>query len=214
MFRLFFGIGAKITVITFIMLSLCLPCFAIQFSQPVEIGHSVHNGDMGGGHYITGYNQIKAKKYYNPYKKRYSDSHFESGYATFDGGNLYLHIESPHKRELRIGASDKKNTILASIGDIYKISTDQGITLYFLTGDAEGIGFTLIGKREDGRFVKYVDGAAIYYKYYNDLCSYFPSCKVDGDSIIVNYNLPYKDRELVIKLKWDAAAQWFSYERI
>ena len=103
---------------------------------------------------------------------------------------------------------------MASIGDIYKISTDQGITLYFLTGDAEGIGFTLIGKREDGRFVKYVDGAAIYYKYYNDLCSYFPSCKVDGDSIIVNYNLPYKDRELVIKLKWDAAAQWFSYERI
>ena len=206
-------ISVKTILLSLLLLTLCMPCFAMRFSQPVEIGSSSYNGDMGGGHYIVGFNQIKAKKYYNPYKK--TSTGYESGYATFDGGNLYLHIESPHKRELKIGASDKKNTVSASIGHIYKISTDQGITLYFLTGDAEGAGFTLIGKREDGRFVKYVDGGAIYYKYYSNLCAYFPSCEVVSDGIIVHYNMPYRDREdLVIKLRWDAAAKWFSYERI
>ena len=190
-------------------------CFAMQFSQPVKIGASSCNHNMGGGHYIEGATIINASQYYNPYKKNYTG--YDKGYATFDDGNLYIHYDGATVWEVKIGASDKSNTIQTTCGPIYKINTDQGITLYFLPGEEEGIAFTLIGRREDGRYVKYADGDAIYRTYYNQYYSFLNTFEVKGDSIIVRYgisdainNIP----ELIVKLKWDEGAKWFRYERI
>lgn len=200
---------------TVLVISAAASCFAMQFSQPVKIGASSCNHNMGGGHYIEGATKINASQYYNTSKKRYTG--YDKGYATFDGGNLYIHYDGATVGKVRVGASDKSNTIQTTCGPIYRINTDRGITLYLLPGEDEGIAFTLIGKREDGRYVKYVDGDAIYRTYYNQYYSFLNTFEVKGDSIIVRYgisdainNIP----ELIVKLKWDEAAKWFSYERI
>lgn len=184
-------------------------CFAMQFSQPVKIGGSVFSYNMGGGHTIEGATKINASKYYNPYRNRYTG--YDKGYATFDSGNLYLHYDGGNKNLVRIGAADKKNTVQAPVGGIYKINTDQGITLYFLTGDNEGCAFTLVGKRADGRFVKYVDGDAVYQSLYgNQGAAYWCTLDVTQNSIIVHY----RGSDLNVKLQWDEAAKWFSYARL
>lgn len=199
----------KITILVMVFaLGIATTCFAMQFSRPEELGSSVFSYNMGGGHTIEGATKINASKYYNPYRKRYTG--YDKGYATFDGGNLYLHYDGANKNLVRIGAPDKKNTVQAPVGGIYKINTDQGITLYFLTGDNEGCAFTLIGKRADGRFVKYVDGDALYQTYEKRNVAYWCTFDVHKDSIFVQY----RGSNLNVKLQWDEAAKWFSYARI
>ena len=183
-------------------------CFAMQFQQPVKLGGSVFSYNMGGGHTIEGATKINASKYYNPIRKRYTG--YDTGYATFDGGTLYLHYDGANINLVRIGASEKKNTVQAPVGGIYKINTDQRITLYFLTGDIEGCGFTLVGKREDGRFVKYVDGESVYQFYERRGGAYWCTFDVNKDNIVVHY----RGTNLNVKLQWDEAAKWFSYAKI
>ena len=196
-----------------LVMSTIASCFAMQLSQPVKIGMSRCNHNMGGGHFIEGATNIKASQYYNPYREKYTG--YDKGYATFDGGKLYVHYDGATVWEVKIGNSNKSNTIQTTCGTIYKINTDKGITLYFLPGEEEGIAFTLIGRREDGRYVKYVDGDAIWRTYYNQYYSFYNTFEVKGDSIIVRYGIPVKNmRDLIVKLKWDDAAKWFSYERI
>lgn len=205
MFRTCFS---KTAGLLLVLLSLSLPCFAMKFQQPLKLGGSVFSYNMGGGHTIEGATKINASQYFNPYRKRYTG--YDKGYATFDGGNLYLHYDGGNISLVRIGASDKKNTVQAPVGGIYKINTDQGITLYFLTGDNEGCAFTLVGKRPDGRFVKYVDGDSVYHIYESRGAAYWCTFDVNKDNIIVHY----RGTNLNVKLQWDEAAKWFSYAKI
>ena len=191
-----------------LVMSTVASCFAMQFSQPVKIGASRCNHNMGGSHFIEGSTKIDASQYYNPYKKGYTG--YDKGYATFDGGKLYIHYDGANVMEVKIGDSDKSNTIQNTCGSIHKINTERGITLYFLPGEEEGMGFTLIGRREDGRFVNYIDGVAIYRSFFNRLMPYWVTFEVNNDNIIVHYT----GTDLNLKLKWNEAAKWFSYTRL
>ena len=201
----------KITLLaTALVMSTAASCFAMQFSQPVEIGSSFCDHFIGKGHTIEGATEIKANKYYHPIKKAYLGC-YDKGYATFDGGKLYVYYDGANQCLIRIGASDRTNTVQTACGGISKINTDQGITLYLLTGDGEGYpSYALVGKRADGRFVKYVDGTAIDKAYRINSAPYWYTFDVNKDNIIVHYH----DGNINIKLQWDEAAKWFSYARL
>ena len=140
---------------------------------------------------------------------------FDKGYATFDGGKLYVHYEGGTQPLVRIGTSDKSNTVQVPCGSIYKINTDQGITLYFLNGDGYGYpSYRLIGKRADGRFVKYVEGEAIDKAYGVGGGDQWYTIDVKKDSIIVHYRMGAKEIFKSVKLQWDESAKWFSYAKI
>ena len=201
---------SKIAGLMLVPLFLSLPCFAMQFSQPVELGSSFFGHYNTTGHQIEGATKINVTRYLHPVKKAYLG--FDKGYATFDGGKLYVHYEGGSQPLVRIGASDKSNTIQIPCGGIYKINTDQGITLYFLNGDGYGYpSYRLIGKRADGRFVKYVESEAIDKAYGIRSGEHWYTFDVNKDSIIVHYKeLP----NFNVKLQWDEAAKWFSYAKI
>lgn len=203
----------KILGSTLALLSLSLPCFAMQFSQPVKLGSSFFGHFNTTGHEIEGATKINATKYFHPVKKAYMG--YDKGYATFDGGKLYVHYEGGTQPLVRIGSSDKSNTVQIPCGSINKINTDQGITLYFLNGDGYGYpSYRLIGKRADGRFVKFVDGEAIDQAYGIKSAPYWYSFDTNKDSIIVHYRIGAKEIIKSIKLQWDEGAKWFSYAKI
>ena len=202
-----------------LVMSTAASCFAMQFSQPVKVGVSFCDPYNGYGHQIEGATEIKAKKYFHPVKKAYLG--YDKGYATFDGGKLYVYYDGANNFTVRIGASDRANTVQTECGAgaISKINTDQGITFYFFNGvDAYGErgqypSYELIGKRADGRFVKYVEGVAID-KAYGISQGYdqtYYTIDVKKDSIIVHYR---SLDNVNIKLQWDEAAKWFSYARL
>ncbi len=203
---------SKTAGLLLVLLTLSLPCFAMQFSQPVELGSSFFGHYNTTGHQIEGATKINVTRYLHPVKKAYLG--YDKGYATFDGGKLYVHYEGGTQPLVRIGSSDKSNTVQVPCGSIYKINTDQGIALYFLNGDGYGYpSYRLIGKRADGRFVKYVEGEAIDKVYgfrWGDQTFY--SFDVNKDSIIVHYHTFPMNHS--VKLQWDEAAKWFSYAKI
>lgn len=189
--------------------------FAMQFSPPVRVGSSSFNINRGGGHFFEGANKINATQYYNPYKK--ANSGYDKGYATFDNGQLYVHIEGGKVNTMvRVGAADKANTIETTCGIIEKINTDQDIKLYLLSGIYEDDGFKLIGRRADGRYVKYADGNNLFYQYFKlkGLAGNY-RYQVFKDCIVFTYvgNGPFGSGPK-IKLQWDDKAQWFGVERI
>ena len=185
--------------------------FAFQMSQPVRIGSVSYN--MGGGLSFEGANQVKANQFYNTSRNRYTG--YDKGYATFDNGKLFIHfINNPR---FKIGDSNISNTIPATAGLIYKISTDSQITLYWLYSGDESTGFQLIGRRADGRYVKYADGDKIFEDYINKkgLPGGNTIKSVYGNTILVEYRgLGMPNEWPIVKLQWDDKAQWFSVARI
>lgn len=206
----------KLTSLVFSMvltIILSATCFAMQFSQPVELGVSSYGYFNTTGHQIEGATRIKANKYFHPVKKTYTG--YDKGYATFDGGKLYVYYDGAEECLVRIGADDRTNTVQTACGRISRINTDQGITLYFLNGGGENYpSYALIGKRADGRFVKYVNGEAIDKAYGIGGGDQWYSIDVKKDSIIVHYRMGAKEIFKRVKLQWDEAAKWFSYEKI
>jgi len=158
--------------------------------------------------------KVNASQYYNPYRKRYTG--YDKGYAVFDGGRLYVHFDSGKDFRYSIGSADKNNTVKVAGGRIQKITTDQGITLYILNTGLDP-NFVLIGRRKDGRFVKYIDSSNIFDKDRSLLHGdYVGDFEVQGDALIYHY--PTGDVRTMasgpkFRFKWNDNSQWFGYER-
>ena len=138
---------------------LCGNVLAMHFGQPVEIG-SVGRPQAGRG--AGGYVFKNATANNGDwYTKNHADnrSSYGKGIAVFgeDEDTLYIYYNAYNcTLNGKFGGHDIQNKleISAFTQDIYRITSDEGITLYALySAYGPNSDYTIIGRRTDGRFI-------------------------------------------------------------
>ena len=202
----------------------------MKFSSPVEIGK------FGAGEFTRGGCLIDNASYISetPTKKYERDKNrwvYFKGTARFGDGDdaLYFHYDmgmnkSPH---YKFGSNDINNTLPYENeygATIFKINANNGHTMYFLrkvyNAPAPYKQYTLIGRRPDGKWVKYFDTELLCKQYLGDsLNASIQNITMNGDTIVANYSrFNYRTGKVEesgeFRFKWDEAAKWFSVEKI
>ena len=210
-------------LIMFVCLLFSGNCFAMQFSQPIEIGEAGIMQAGGGGVYIDGAD-YNSGKFYTKYRKDNTRG-YEKGIARFGDGEDALYLHYSYRGYLKFGGQDINNTIEDNIliSTIYKIKSNEGITLYpiYKTYGPE-FDYLIIGRRADGRFVKYIDTREITKRYFGwDVYGASPATYKDltaqGDTLIMKYHYRNRANRTITEgrfiFKWDDNAQWFGIDR-
>lgn len=222
-----------LVMIFIILLVVSNVCAAMSISQPVNIG-GIRTGQVAE----FKFNGELANNWQSRSSVGGQNSNaYTKGVAVFgnSGKKLYFHYQI-HPSITRYGDSDLGNTIDIDTGftKIYQLDTTENITLYVIDSCCsefhDGINYTLIGRRQDGRFVKYLDTDSLFKRYYgkkttNGVSYVIDSVKAQGGSVVFlvcsyDYNdyfgkgkfSPIKVGEF--RCKWDNNAQWFSVESI
>lgn len=217
-------------------LLLSAQCFAMTFSQPVQVG-KISYANMGGYIFsqVSQNDGVLGKDRGSVQRKAY-----DHGVARFSDGYdaLYLHYDA-YKANVRgktvnvisygyakFGASDEKNTINVGImmPEIFKITSDEGLTFYSINDSYDlpsEFTYTLIGRRKDGVWVKYFDTNDIAKKYFGNRQDYWlKTLSVKGNIISIYYELynngNYRNTtgKGEFRFKWDDKAQWFGIEQV
>lgn len=204
-------------------------CCAMQFSQPVKVGRFYTEIDHPTGFYMEGEtsnNGTRATRYAK-YTRNYG---WEKGVAVFGSGDDALHIHYGYDSEgmLKCGGENISNTVGIAVGHtgtIKKILTNKGVTLYSVRFAYCTSHLTIIGKRNDGKWIKYIDSKEISKTYFGGKDGYKedngviydnPTC--NGDTIIIKYYRWHwkgmSEAEGEIRLKWDDKAQWFGIDKV
>lgn len=196
----------------------------MKFSQPIQFGGGVHWNNVGG---FSVQNAVSNKVEKNFYRKG-KEYGFSKGVAQFGNGAnaIYEHYDADKNVEtIRIGAADINNTVTirSSTNDsIYNIASDIDINFYMISGTYLGKSknYVIFGKRNDGRFVKYIDTNEIRKQYFNDYLAFeWGDIKFQGNTIILSYEKhdgSFRNYTKIgeFQFKWDDKAQWFSVEHI
>lgn len=208
-----------------LVLSMCLlfsgNCFAMQFSQPIEIGQ-IGVIQVGGGILVD-------NAFYNNgsrYNKKNDTDRYGKGIAGFGEKNnaLYVHYDYYNERDIfYFGDKDKNNTIEDKFlhFKLYKINTNEGITIYLLYKSyGSEANYLIIGKRADGRFVKYIDTNELSQRYFgwngkSISPIIYPKLYTQNDILVIEYQR-YGNKQLIkgkFYFKWDDNAQWFGVKQ-
>lgn len=227
-------------IITIIVLNLLLitsNCLAIHLSQTQEIG-MVYGPEHTGGFEIKGADYNNGNKIFDGHIK--SDDIFGRGIARFGSGDdaLYVHYnaytdksyisEDYTQNSCRFGGRDFANTIANAIDycTISRISTDGDIMFYLLLnggGVAQYANYVLIGRRADGKFVKYFDTNDVRMAYLGidgQRNSLLKKQYTIGDTLVIEYEYTSDYKNIHSKkygefrFKWDDKAQWFGVEQV
>lgn len=212
----------KIILIT-IMLIISVPefCFAMHFYQSERLGTFYFN-QIGHGFMMKGETINIGDKYT---KIRGNNSRgYGKGIATFGYGKDALYVAyNAYTGNLDANFGNKQMTSYVPINDmtfktIYCIKSDSGMTLYPIVRGHSYVDLTIIGKRQDGTFVKYIESERITSSYFG--MRTFPNYEYDkvrifGDTIIVPYCIN-KDIKIrgEFRFKWNEKAQWFGVEKV
>ena len=197
----------------------------MQFSQPGEIGGIGVMQASGGGIYVDGADYNNGK-FYTKYRKDNTRG-YEEGIAGFGKGKdiIYVHYDYNVYEEFYFGGKDKNNTIKDDFPcyDIYKMNTNENITIYILSKIyGPEFDYLIIGKRADGKFVKYIDTREITKRYFGwDIYGASPAIYADlsvqGDTLVMKYNYRNRVNRTITEgrfiFKWDDKAQWFSVDK-
>lgn len=215
----------KIFGLTLMLLMMSANCFAMIFSQPAKIGSIGHYRDPYGGMPISG-------ESYNSGKRHTTDGNattYEVGIARFgDGENaLYCSYNWNNWKDGYLKFGGKDNYVISlgvGLRYIYRIDSDEGLTLYVLLFS----GCNIIGRQKNGQWFSYVDSDVLRDKYFNGkiAANRFTSegvvyeedkVTVKGDTIIIPY-LYRTDQHITtngeLRFKWDDKAKWFGVEKI
>lgn len=190
-------------------------CFAMQFSQPIKIGGTGYRqaGGLGVDLRNATYND---GNYYDKYHKGY-----KKGLARFGNGKNALYLHYNIGSDFRFGDKDISNTIVNdyNIIEIYQINSDEQLILYPLYNTyGSELNYIIIGRRADGRFVKYIDTNEITKRYFgwngeNVSPVIYRDLSTKGDTLIIEYRRHYSVNGIAkgnFYFKWDENAQWFS----
>lgn len=148
--------------------------FAMQFSQPVEIG-SVFVDQTGKQGILIKNASHNNGDYYTKARKNNRNT-YGKGIAQFGNGEDALYVHYNYYTDFGkfyFGGKNKQNTIaspnIVTIYDIFRIYTNEGITLYplhrFYGPESE---YIIIGRRADGKFVKYINTEEITKRYFSE----------------------------------------------
>ena len=198
---------------------------AMTFSQPEEIGWIGHYFQSPWeGLPISGESYNSGK----PHKENDGTSAktYEVGIARFGNGDDALYCSYDYKDDyIKFGGKD--NYVLSTgkgFKEIYKIDSDEGLTVYILDTLRFG-GFDIIGRQRNGKWLYYIDSKVMTDKYFNGKFAYiaiggvlYGKVKVKADTIIIPYwyqldgGIEQYNGEL--RFKWDEKAQCFGVEKI
>lgn len=220
----------KLFTLMLMLLVIASNCFAMTFYQPIEIGEFGYGVQSPiGGYSIKGATSNNGN-YYTKNKKDNTRT-YGKGMAIFGEGNdsISIHYDFDNLRGIKCGDKNISNSVLIStgpFGNILQIKNDSEITFYYMSFGYKYSHFYIIGKRKDGRWIKYIDSSEIEKKYSTKASFYgpqYPPLKgtknlkniyCQNDTIIV----PYGDHGDVklgeFRFKWDDAAQWFGVEQV
>lgn len=224
----------------FLLMIFSSNCFAMTFSQPVEIGKV--GGLPTGGFWINGATYNNGTSYKNgQFDKEWKTKLYEKGTAVFGSGRnpLYVHYDCSMKKNSqyqdryspKFGNKNATRTVSLGAGEgqavhISQMKNDGNITLYLLCGEgsvAATVDYVLLGVRTDGAWVKYFDTREITNKYFGENLSFskrpwYKNFFCQGDTLIIGYERHQGKRGYVkegeFQFKWDDAAQWFGVEQI
>ena len=209
--------------IVMVLYLLCLSsgCFAMSFSQPTTVGKIFVTPSSGtvirGASYNSG----------QPIDRFQGEKTYRNGLAAWGNGDtaLFFHYGSyPPK----FGSKNINNAYPVKTWvdcEIIKIGTDSNISLYMLRNsgsDISVIDFTLLGRRNDGVWVKYFDTNTLIENYFGanlnrKIRPIFSKFDVRNDTISMSYGY-YSNggvsRTGEFRFKWDDKAQWFSVEQV
>ena len=190
-------------------------CLAMTFSQPVEIGSIFVTPSSGivirGSSYNSG-----AK-----WKVFQGETTYREGVARWgdEQTGIYFYYG---KYPFNFGGKSKNFPLMINVEvSISKIINDENITMYLLRNDGSDVrlnNYFLLGRRQDGEWIKYFDASEFLKKYFGE--DRFVSltkayCKTNSITIDVE-KFHINDRRKVgaLRFKWDNVAQWFSVEKI
>ena len=222
---------AKKTITIGLALSLAVAssvCYAIQFTQPQQIGSfSFAQGGKGaGGIRIENASQNKGD-YFTQYNKN-NQSSYGKGVARFGNGEdaLFIHYNVYQKAggTILAGNKDVKNTY--SVGVINQtinvVRSNEGVTIYPIISDyGPEKAYTVIGRQKDGKFVKFFDTESITNNQFGPGRNGMPPVTynrlaVSGDTFVLYYSKAGMPARTAgeLRFKWDDNAQWFGIEKV
>ena len=211
----FFGILA-------ILMFFSSNCFAMIFSKPEKIGYIWldNAGFYGNGYVIEGAtNNVGKKRYSSMNNGKFS---YLEGTACFGSSGTSVYVNYG-KGILRLGDKNFVRSVTVPIyadNRIFRIETDNKITLYPITAGHEGYGtYFILGRRADGVFVKYIDMENVTQKYFglnkhNLNTVFYDGLSCQKDTLILKYHLNGNKRGGEFRFKWDDKAQWFGIEQV
>lgn len=198
--------------------------FAMTFSQPVQIGKifyaptgiQVENATYASNKPID---KVKNLVIYP------SDTLLKFG----DSENaIFVHHRSGYNNYPNFGSKNISNSVSVEPGlygcTIFQLNNDKNIKMYVVRPDeamAVVLNYTLLGKMNDGTFVKYLSFRDIWNKYVGNNREngrpFTEEIYCSGDTIVIEYsryNQTGKYKEGEFRFKWDEAAQWFGVEHV
>ena len=206
---------------------------AMQFSQPEKVG-SIGYANMGGFY-------VEDSAYYNGNGAHLGLGHhtvYDTGIARYSDGAdaLYFHYgaekvslngHSYNKGYSKFGAKDINNTVSVPVMSpiLFKIKSNENITLYVVMDSydlPEENRYHIIGRRSDGKWVKYIDTDDIVKNYFGSRGYDLGALAVDNDTLRIFYRTyDYQNMSNLastskgeLRFKWDENAQWFGVEKI
>lgn len=211
-------------------LMFCGNAFAMQFEQPEKVGDV--GGTPAGGFTIKG-----ASTNSGTLVARGKFKVYDKGTATFGRGEdaLYFYYDCTKRGKdsylPQFGGKSKSHLVAVRAGEgegctVSRLPNDSNITMYLLknTGPVAGTtNYILLGKRDDGVFVKYIDLVPVLKQYFGKDSfgmrgPWFNNCYAQGDTVVIEYQVSafkqgyHKGGE--IRFKWDESAQWFGVEQV
>ncbi len=205
-------------------------CFAMTFSQPVEIGNFVLKQVGHNNFEINGatYNSDIAK----------TDSHgktyYTNGVARFGYGEseIWLHYnKNSHPPYCKLGGKNLSDTITEDFSwghKIFYIGGGNGFKFYALKSQFDmpsaqtKYEYNIIGRKSDGTWLKYFNTKKFLDNHIGKSYGYsMQDLTISGDTIIIKYKvLEYRYRKISdgecgeLRFKWDNEAQWFGIEHV
>lgn len=217
----------KILGLTLMLIFIASNCLAMTFSQPEKIGGIGFPVQTPYRYYL-----VNGASYNSgtPYTEQYNGKiTYKEGIAVFGNGEKALYCQYVHalnwKYAFKFGG--KNNYVIAidsQYKKIYKIDTDEGLTLYLIERNSGSERINIIGRQKDGKWVSYIDSEKLSQIYFegkeayksNDGVHYY-SPQVKSDSIVIPYKFQLNHNIInsgEFRFKWDEAAQWFGIEKV
>ena len=228
-----------LTAVIVFLLSVPSNCLATDFSASTLIG-SIATLPPYGAFVIenatSNQGELSNEKAYKTGRE------YAKGTATFGQGEnvLYVHYDNSYvytqdfgenvfrSKELvnscKIGGSNIEDTLILPMGfphscNIYQISNDLGIKMYLLEYDKGAVpSYKLIGKRQDGKWVRYFETVAAE-QYYGMTRAFCHNFSLQGNAIAFDYGrYDAAEKKFItsteLKFTWNDSDQWFGVNQI
>lgn len=207
-------------------------CFAMTFSQPVKIGGIGFRIQAPyHGYEVDGATKNNGESYFENGKLIKTPFYtYTKGIAQWGTGNNALfcnYLRSTKENGSFIKFGGKNNYVVSlesQYKKIYKIDTNEGLTLYSIVRISGTERINIIGRQKNGKWVSYVDSETLTNKYFSGKQAYkahdgvhYGEPLVQKDTIVIPYKYQLQFRvaaEGEFRFKWDDAAQWFGIEQV